>query len=263
YVTGFPIIPTVAALILKLHGLEKLSLSPLRYITNAGAALPVEHVKRLRALLPHVKIYSMYGCAECLRVSYLSPDEIDDRPSSVGKAIPNCEVFILDENGVPVKQGETGELVVRGSHVMRGYWKSPELTEKVFGSGIMQGEILLHTGDYFKQDSEGYLYFVCRKDDMIKTSGKKVSPKEVENVLYCINGVIEASVIGVQDEILGQAVKAFIVLMDGTDLRKNDILKYCSERLEKHMVPKYIEIIDRLPKTLNGKIDKLTLKQHV
>lgn len=261
-VTGMPIIPTVAALLLKLHGLEKVDLSSLRYITNAGSGLPVEHIVRLRSLFPHVKIYSMYGCAECLRVAYLPPEEIDLRPASVGKAIPNCEVFIVDENDNLVKQGEIGELVVRGTHVMRGYWNAPLLTEKIFGKGFMQGEVLLHTGDFFRQDENEYLYFVCRKDDMIKTAGKKVSPKEIENVLYCINGVVEVSVVGIPDNILGMAVKAFVVVAPEIEISKSDIIRYCSEHLERHLIPKYIEFVDSLPKTINGKIDKASLRKQ-
>ena len=205
----------------------------------------------------------MFGLTECKRIAYLPPEEIKTRPSSVGKAIPNCEIFILDENGNEVTNGEIGELVVRGSNVMRGYWNSPELTEKVYRKGLYQGETLLYTGDLFRQDEEGFLYFLGRKDDMIKSKGERISPKEIENVLCSIHGVAEAAVIGVPDEILGQAIKAFIVKKDGWEIETNEILYYCSKNVESFMVPKYIEFIKELPKSPNGKVDKKILKQEL
>jgi long-chain acyl-CoA synthetase len=262
-ITGFPIVPTIIALLLKMKDIEKYKFDSLRYISNTGAALPVPHIQKFNHLFPHIKIYSMYGLTECKRIAYLPPEEIGKRPSSVGKAIPNCEVFILDESGNEVISGEIGELVVRGSNVMRGYWNAPELTEKVYRKGLYQGETLLFTGDLFRQDEEGFLYFLGRKDDMIKSKGERISPKEIENVLCSINGVSEAAVIGVPDEILGQAIKAFIVKKDGSELETNDILFYCSKNVESFMVPKYVEFIKELPKSPNGKVDKKILKQEL
>jgi len=232
----------------------------LRYITNTGAALPVNHTKALRDIFPHVKIYSMYGLTECKRVSYLPPDEIDRRPISVGRGMPNEEVYIVNDKGERAGPGVVGELVVRGSNVMRGYWKSPEETDQVLKPGLYPGEKVLYTGDLFKMDEEGYLYFVGRKDDLIKTRGERVSPKEVENTLHEIKGVAEAAVIAIPDEILGNAIKAFIIPTNGSTLTEKDILKYCSENLESFAVPKYIAFIDSFPKTSSGKIDKKALK---
>ena len=262
-ITGFPIVPTIIALLLKMKDIEKYKFDSLRYISNTGAAFPVPHIQKFNHLFPHIKIYSMYGLTECKRIAYLPPEEIGKRPSSVGKAIQHCEVFILDESGNEVTIGEIGELVVRGSNVMRGYWNSPELTEKVYRKGLYQGETLLYTGDLFRKDEEGYLYFLGRKDDMIKSKGERISPKEIENVLCSINGVSEAAVIGVPDEILGQAIKAFIVKKDGSELETNDILYYCSKNIEPFMVPRYIEFIKELPKSPNGKVDKKILKQEL
>jgi len=259
-VTGFPIVPTILAILLRMENLSKYNLSSLRYMTNTGAALPVEHIKMIRKILPHVKFISMYGLTECKRVSYLPPEELDHRPTSVGIPMPNCEVFIVDENGHEVPKGKIGELVVRGSNVMRGYWNAPEITRKTFRKGHFPGEVLLYTGDLFRMDEEGYLYFVGRKDDLIKTKGERVSPKEIENVLYMIPGVVEAAVIGVPDEVLGQAVKAFLVCDQDYNLTEKDILKYCSDNLETFMIPKYIKLVKELPKTPNGKIDKKALK---
>lgn len=259
-VTGFPGVPTIFALLLRIKEIEKFDLSSLRYLTNTAATLPVSHIKRLRELFPHAKLYSMYGLTECKRVSYLPPEEIDRRPDSVGKGMPNEEVYIVNEAGERVSPGEIGELVVRGSNVMLGYWEMPEETEKCIRPGRYPGERVLYTGDLFRMDEEGYLYFVARKDDIIKCKGEKVSPKEIENVLYKLDGILEAAVIGVPDEIYGQAIKAYVSLDSGARLTEKDIFKHCSENLENFMIPKYVEILSSLPKTMTGKISKKELK---
>lgn len=259
-VTGFPGVPTIFALLLRIKEIEKLDLSSLRYLTNTAAALPVSHIKRLRELFPQAKLYSMYGLTECKRVSYLPPEELDRRPDSVGKGMPNEEVYIVNEAGEKVGPGEIGELVVRGSNVMLGYWEMPEETEKCIRPGRYSGERVLYTGDLFRMDEEGYLYFVARKDDIIKCKGEKVSPKEIENVLYKLEGVLEAAVIGVPDEIYGQAIKAYVSLDSSVRLTEKEIFKHCSENLENFMIPKYIEILSSLPKTMTGKISKKELK---
>ena len=258
-VTGFPIVPTISAILLQMDDIKKHKFEHLRYISNTAAALPISHIKKLRELFPNTKIYSMYGLTECKRVSYLPPDQLDIRPTSVGKSMPNTEVYIVDENGNRVGPGVIGELVVRGSNVMRGYWEMPEETQKKLKPGPYPGEMVLYTGDLFKMDEEGYLYFIGRKDDIIKSRGEKVSPREIENVLYDIDGVIEAAVVGVDDPVLGHAIKAFVVVGDGKDLTEKDIKKYCSEHLEDFMVPKYIEFRSELPKTDSGKIKKVAL----
>ncbi len=157
--------------------------------------------------------------------------------------------------------GIIGELVVRGSNVMRGYWNAPELTKTVFKNEGILGERYLYTGDLFHKDKEGFLYFHGRKDDLIKTKGERVSPKEIENVIYKIEDVIEAAVIGIPDEILGNALEAFIVKKNGSPLNEKDIQKFCSERLENFMVPKYVVFISELPKTENGKINRKAIKE--
>lgn len=258
-VTGFPIVPTISAILLQME-LERYDLSSLRYITNTGAMLPTRHIVELRRRLPHVKIFSMYGLTECKRVSYLPPDQIDVRPSSVGRGMPNEEVYIVDDQGNRLDAG-VGELVVRGSHVMKGYWEMPEETDKVLKPGPLPGERVLYTGDLFRVDEEGYLYFVGRKDDIIKTRGEKVSPKEVENVLYALDGIAEAAVIGVPDPILGEAVKAVVALRDGAAVTEQDVLRHCSRHLEDFMVPKHVEIRETLPKTHSGKIARQELKR--
>ena len=210
--TGFPIVPTMAALILQMRDLEPGRFPDLRYITNTAAALPPAHIARLQELFPGVRLYSMYGQTECKRCTYLPPEELATRPGSVGIAIPNTEAYVVDENGARVAPGETGELVIRGPHVMQGYWRDEAATARALKPGPLPGEKVLHTGDLFRTDAEGFLYFVGRKDDIIKSRGEKVSPKEVENVLYALPGVREAAVVGVPDPVLGQAIKAVVAL---------------------------------------------------
>ena len=263
-VTGLPGVPTVFAILLQMN-LSPYDLSSLRYITNTAAALPPSHIMALREKFPWATLYSMYGLTECKRTLYLPPNQLDRRPGSVGIAIPGTEVWIEDEEGSRVGPGVVGELVIRGSHVMRGYWENPGATAKCYRPGPTPGERVLYSGDLFKMDEEGYLYFVARKDDIIKSRGEKVAPKEVENVLYGIEGVVEAAVIGVPDPILGQAIKAFVVLDADKDhpdveLTEKDILRHCQANLENFMVPQYVKFCDELPKTASGKIKKTDLR---
>lgn len=259
-VTGFPIVPTMVAMLLKMRDLSGYDLGSLRYVTNTGAALPVEHIRSLQKLLPHIKIFSMFGLTECKRVCYLQPEELEKRPSSVGKAMPNCEVFVVDDEGKEVAPGQTGELIVRGSNVMQGYWKDPELTAKTYKQSQYPAERILCSGDYFRKDDSGFLYFLGRKDDMIKSKGERISAKEVESILCSLEGIAEAAVIGVPDEILGQAVKAFVITLAPYELTEKSVMRYCVENMETFMVPKYVVFMDELPKTQNGKIDKKQLK---
>ena len=254
-VTGFPIVPTVSAILLQMD-LSRFNFLKLRYITNTAAALPLEHIRKLRALFPRVKLYSMYGLTECKRVSYLPPDQLDIRPGSVGRGMPNEEVYIVDENGSRVAPGIVGELVIRGANVMKGYWELPEETNRCLKPGPLPGEKVLYSGDLFRADDEGYLFFVGRKDDIIKTRGEKVSPREVEDVIYALEGVAEVAVIGVPDAILGSAIKAVLTLHPGVQITKQDVLRHCSANLEDFMRPKIVEFRASLPKTESGKISK-------
>jgi acyl-CoA synthetase (AMP-forming)/AMP-acid ligase II len=200
----------------------------------------------------------MYGLTETKRTLYLPPEELERRPGSVGIAIPGTEVWLEDEDGNRLPPGSTGELVVRGRHVMRGYWEASEATAARYRAGSYPGERVCLTGDLFHMDSEGFLYFVARKDDIIKSRGEKVAPKEVETVLYDLPGVVEAAVVGVPDEVLGEAVKAVIVAADPGP-GKREVLAHCRARLEDFMVPKYVEFRDSLPRTGSGKIAKREL----
>ena len=256
-VTGFPGVPTIFATLVNMD-LSKTDLSSLRYLTNTAAALPASHIQELRAKFPTATLYSMYGLTETKRTLYLPPDQLDQRPDSVGIAIPGTEVWCENEAGERLPAGEIGELVVRGRHVMRGYWANPEATAKRFRPGPLPGETVCYTDDLFRMDEEGYFYFVSRQDDIIKCRGEKVAPKEVENVLYAIPGVIEAAVVGVPDPLSGEAIKAFIV-HDGNSLTDKRVLAHCRSHLEDFMVPKMVTFCEELPKTSSGKIKKTGL----
>jgi len=256
-VTGFPGVPTIFAILLNTD-LVPYNLSALRYISNTAAALPPDHIIALRNKFPQARLYSMYGVTETKRTLYLPPEELERRPDSVGVAIPNTEVWIEDDAGNKVGPDVIGELVIRGAHVMRGYWENQEATARSFRPGPFPGEQIYYTGDLFKMDAESFFYFVARKDDVFKARGEKVPPKEIENVLYGLPGVVEAAVIGVPDPVLGHVPKAFVVV-NGGHLRKMDVLRHCRANLEDFMVPKYIEFRDELPKTTSGKIKKTEL----
>jgi long-chain acyl-CoA synthetase len=256
-VTGFPLVPTMAALLLQMKDVQPGLFPHLRYITNTAAALPKAHIQRLRELFPTTQLFSMYGLTECKRCTYLPPAELDRRPESVGIAIPGTEAYVVNELGERVAPGVVGELVIRGAHVMKGYWGDEAATNRALKVGAYPWEKVLHTGDLFRADEDGFLYFVGRKDDIIKTRGEKVSPKEVENVLYELAGIREACVIGVPDAILGQAVKAIVAADDG--ISEADVIRHCRSRLEDFMVPTMVEFRGQLPKSENGKIARKEL----
>jgi long-chain acyl-CoA synthetase len=256
-VTGLPGVPTVFAVLIQ-QDLTQYDLSSLRYLSNTAAALPPSHILELQNKFPHAKLFSMYGLTETKRTLYLPPEQLRIRPGSVGIAIPGTEVWVEGENGERLGVGQVGELVVRGRHVMRGYWGNEEATRNRYRPGPVPGERLCYTGDLFRMDEEGYMYFVARKDDIIKSRGEKVAPKEVEIVLYQIPGVTEAAVVGVPDPILGSAVKAFLVL-ENTTLDEKAVIAHCRKHLEDFMVPKYVEFRSELPKTSTGKIKKTDL----
>lgn len=255
-VTVFPAVPTIFSMMLSMHARNPLSFPTITRVTNTAASLPPEYIASLNEIFPNALIFKMYGLTECKRVCYLEPEKLNEKPSSVGKAIPGTEVFILDDNGNQVSPGQTGMLYVRGPHVMLGYWGQESLSDDVLVDGLLPGEKILCTKDWFKIDEDGDLYFQGRSDDIIKTRGEKVSPIEVENVVHGIKGVKETAVIGVKDEMFGQAIKCFVVLDPDSDTTLMDIKKICTNKLENFMVPKYFEIVTELEKTNTGKISK-------
>ena len=258
-ITVFPGVPTIFATLIAAHRRKPLSFPSVTRVTNTAAALPDEFVAGLREIFPQALIYKMYGLTECKRVSYLEPELVDAKPGSVGKAIPGTEAYLLSQEGDPVPPGNIGVLYVRGPHVMAGYWNRPDLSDEMLKPGPLPGERVLCTQDLFRIDGEGFLYFVGRTDDIIKSRGEKVSPVEVENALHRIPGVREAAVIGVTDPLLGEAVRAVIVADPTLGLTQQSIRAGCDSLLEPHMVPNQVMFRDTLPRTPNGKIDKRQL----
>ncbi|MQY44651.1 AMP-binding protein [Rhizobiales bacterium RZME27] len=251
-VTGFPLVPAMAALFAGMPDLSAQAVPHLRYMTNAAAGMPPTTTERLQACLPQTSLYLMYGQTECLRTAYLAPHEVARRPLSVGHAIPGTRVSIVDDNGQLVASGETGELVVEGPHVMGGYWRDDVATSAALRPGPNGPR--LHTGDLFRTDEDGFLHFVSRRDDIIKTRGEKVSPQEVERVLYALPGVLEAAVEGVDDPVFGQVIKAHVAADPSAGLSERLIQRHCATHLEDFMVPKLVEFHEALPKTATGKI---------
>lgn len=250
-------VPTVYATLINME--HPTPYDSMRCLTNAAAGLPPSFHDDIRRIFPNASLYRMYGLTECVRVCYLEPELIDEKPSSVGRAMPGTEAFVLGDDGSPVAPGETGILHVRGPHIMMGYWRDPEATDKMLKPGPLLGDVTLCTHDHFTVDEDGLLYFVGRTDDIIKTRGEKVSTVEVENVLHAMDGVRQAAVVGVPDELLGHAVRAYVVLDDGVQLSEHDIRVFAREKLESYMVPGEVFILDELPHTDSGKIRKRTL----
>jgi amino acid adenylation domain-containing protein len=255
-VTIFPGVPTMFAMLTTLPSLASYDLRSLRMITNTAAALSETQIRRLRGLFPGAALFSMYGLTECQRVSYLPPEQLDERPTSVGRGMPNEEVWLVDDEGRRLPDGATGELVIRGSHVMRGYWEKPEETAERLRPGPNPGELVLYSGDLFRTDAEGWLYFIARRDDIIKSRGEKVSPREVENAISALDGVLEVAVIGVPDDVLGEAIKAFITVVPGSRLSERDVIRHCLAHLEHFMAPGSVEFVESLPMTGTGKISR-------
>jgi acyl-CoA ligase (AMP-forming) (exosortase A-associated) len=268
-VTGLAGVPTLWSLLAQPSStLKKQQFPDLRYITNTGGRVPQSVLAELRQALPTTEIFLMYGLTEAFRSTYLPPEELDRRPTSMGKAIPNTEILVVNDKGEPCKPGEVGELVHRGPTVSMGYWGQPELTARVLRRHpfippeIENGEKVCYSGDLVRMDEEGFLYFVGRRDNMIKSSGFRVSPSEVEEALFQSGKLREAAVIGIPDEALGQAIKAFVVPRDGEAVEADRLIEFCSEKIPRYMVPKVVEVLNGLPKTPSGKIDYPALRSR-
>jgi acyl-CoA ligase (AMP-forming) (exosortase A-associated) len=268
-ITGMAGVPTLWSLMAQpSSGLEKHDLPHLRYITNTGGRMPQTVLNTLRHALGTTRIFLMYGLTEAFRSTYLPPEELDRRPSSIGKAIPNTEILVVNDQGQPCQPGEVGELVHRGPTVSMGYWGQPELTAKVLRPHpflppeIGAQERLCYSGDLVKMDDDGFLYFAGRRDTMIKSSGYRISPTEVEEVLFHSGVVRHAAVIGIPDEILGQSIKAFVVSKNGDGIDTSALIAFCAEKMPRHMVPKAVEVLDELPKMSNGKVNYVALRQR-
>jgi acyl-CoA ligase (AMP-forming) (exosortase A-associated) len=265
-VTGLAGVPTVWALLAgAAPSLPKTPLDHLRYLTNSGGAVPTETVRRIRSLLPHVDFFLMYGLTEAFRSTYLPPSEIDRRPGSMGKAIPETDIFVVNERGERCRPGEVGILVHRGPTVSLGYWGRPEDTARVLRPNPLVAanegvDVVCYSGDLVRMDEDGYLYFVGRNDAMIKSSGYRISPTEVEEVLMASGRLASVAVIGLPDPALGERVHAVAVAAAGAPRDPEPILARCAAQLPAHMVPREIEYVDELPRSPNGKVDYKLLK---
>ena len=254
-VTGFSGVPSTFALLLHRTRLSNYNLSSIRYMTQAGGPMAPASIAQLLNELPGIEFFVMYGQTEAsARLSYLPPEKLKEKMGSVGIAIPGVTLEIRKDNGTMAKTGETGEIYATGENIMLGYWNSPDLTKKSITNGWLK------TGDLAKYDDDGYIYIVGRSSDMIKSGANRISPKEIEEVIHQINGIEETVVVGVDDEILGQVIKAFIVPAKDSTLNKKTILAHCKKNLPIYMIPKFVEFTNTLPKTTSGKIKRYQLQ---
>lgn len=266
-ITGLAAVPPLWAQLANLEWPSDID-SHLRYLTNSGGKMPKSVLTAIRAKVPGSQFFLMYGLTEAFRSTYLPPEQIDHRPDSIGKAIPNAEIMVVREDGSRCAPHEPGELVHRGSLVAMGYWNDPAKTAERFKPAPGQlnelplTEIAVWSGDTVTIDEEGYLYFVGRKDDMIKTSGYRVSPTEIEEVIYASGLVKEAAAIGIEHDSLGQAIVVVVSTAEGIVFDPQAVLNQCKAQLPNFMVPTKIEVLPALPKNPNGKIDRKALSQQ-
>lgn len=254
--TGFAGVPSHYQILLRRSSLRKMSFPHLRYIQQAGGHLAPSFIGELCEALPQTKIFVMYGQTEATaRLSYLPPEMIEKKLGSIGKAIPGVRLRVLDEAGSEVAPGETGEIVAEGRNIALGYWRDPQESSLSFRNGR------LYTGDLATVDEEGFIYVVSRAKDFVKCGGRRVSCRHVEEQLLEFDGLLEAAVIGVPDDVLGEAVRAFVVPRAGYSTALEDRLRqFCRERLPSQLNPKAIVMLDALPKNSAGKVLKPRLR---
>ncbi len=253
--TGLAGVPATYQILLRRSLIKKMKFPTLRYVQQAGGKLANVYITELREALPSTKVFIMYGQTEATaRLSYLPPEMLDAKLGSIGKGIPGTKIAVVDKDGKPVKPGETGEIIASGRNIMKGYWKDTEGTAKVIKDGW------LHTGDLGTVDEDGYVYMTEREKDIIKSSGYRVSPKEIEDQIVEIPEVVEVAVIGVPDEIMGEVPKAFVSVRSRS-VSGDDIIAYCRQHLPPFKVPKEVEFLADLPKNTSSKIDKPQLRK--
>lgn len=264
-VTGLTAVPPLWIQLTQVKWPESVS-EHFRYFANTGGRMPFDTLKSLRALLPQATPYLMYGLTEAFRATYLPPEEVDRRPDSIGQAIPNSEIMVLRPDGTPCGANEPGELVQRGALVAQGYWNDEERTAERFRPlpgrepGLVLPEIAVFSGDTVRRDEDGFLYFIGRVDEMIKSSGYRISPNEVEEVLYATELIGECAAFGVPHAALGEVVVVVATARDVTTFELARLQALCRQRLPAYMVPSQIELRDGpLPRNANGKIDRKSI----
>jgi long-chain acyl-CoA synthetase len=250
-VTGFSGVPSTFLILLHKSMLRDYKFSKLRYLTQAGGPMPASVQRNVAEIFAPAELYIMYGATEAsARLAYLDPKALPRKWGSIGKAIPNVNLFIVDESGEKVEPGREGEIVARGPNIFKGYWKDPDTTSKVLVKGCY------YTGDLGKMDDEGFLYVTGRKSDFVKVGGEKVSTKEIEEHLLEIEDIAEAAVIGIEDEILGESISAYLVLKERSDITIGEVMKLLSGNLPAYKMPKLIQVLRELPKNEAGKVMK-------
>jgi len=254
-VTGFSGVPSTFNLILSRVNLSEFNLSSIRYMTQAGGPMAPSNIKKLKTELPTVDFFVMYGQTEAsARLSFLPPDKLEIKLGSIGVAIPDVELEIMNENHEPVDIDTTGEIYARGENIMLGYWNDKESTKNVMHKRWLK------TGDLAYKDADGYLYIVGRSSEMIKSGAHRISPKDIEEVIMDLDGVEEAVVIGVSDDLLGQVIKAIIVKSPDSQIDKMQLMRHCKMNLANYKIPKLIEFSDAIPRTASGKARRFMLQ---
>ncbi|NOX32300.1 MAG: acyl-CoA ligase (AMP-forming), exosortase A system-associated [Deltaproteobacteria bacterium] len=267
-ITGLGLIPPLWLQLLQKQWSHK-DFPAWKYLTNTGGRLPETAVKKLRKRLPDSRIFLMYGLTEAFRGTYLDPDQVDKRPDSIGKAIPNARIMIVNKEGKLCRPGEKGELVQAGAHVAQGYWNNPQKTAQMFRPNpfalpeLQISEKVVYSGDTVYQDEQGFIYYEGRTDELIKTSGYRVSPTEIEEVIYKTGKVKHAAVFGIPDDILGQVPVAAVSLKQGAETDEKEITGFCMKTLPNYMVPKKVVVFDELPLNPTGKIDRNQVKSFI
>jgi len=254
-VTGFSGVPSTFAILLNRSAVGDYTFPALRYLTQAGAAMSPALAERLQATFPGVDVFIMYGQTEAsARLSFLAPELLQDKAGSIGQAIPGVELALLQGDGSPTALGEVGEIVARGANIMAGYWQRPEETSKAIHDGW------LWTGDLARQDEDGYFFVESRKSDMIKSGSHRIGPQEIEHVILENEAIHEVAVVGVEDEILGQVIRACVVLKEEEVMVAKELIRHCRRLLPAFKVPHVVDFFDELPKTATGKIKKAELR---
>lgn len=260
-INGFAGVPSSFAILINKSSIRKYRFPKLRYVTQAGGAMPPQMIENFLKIMPDTQFYVMYGQTEAsARLTFLAPHYLKEKIGSIGKAIPGVELVVANKAGSPVapgidgRTGETGEILAKGSNIMQGYWNLPQETAAALKNGW------LFTGDLARVDEDGFIYIVDRKKNIIKSGANRISPVEIENIVLQIPSIKECAAVGAEDELLGEAIRLYVVVADDLSIEKKDIFLYCKKNLAPYKIPKTIEFVSELPKTSSGKIKRQALK---